>query len=70
MRYQFSEKVSRLDYNNAMDHIEQLKGLLNDNEVICDDRVEKYNVDWTGNYKGQSGVVVLPSSTEAVARVM
>lgn len=32
--------------------------------------LEKYNVDWTGHYRGFSSIVVRPQSTEEVARIL
>ena len=56
----FSENVRRNDqFDNPLDHLEQLRGLLESGEVISDDReVETYNVDWTKNYRGHSPIVL------------
>lgn len=32
--------------------------------------LDKYNIDWTGQYKGHSTVVVRPESTEEVSRIL
>ncbi len=39
----------------------------NDNDS---DSLEKYNVDWTGQYRGFASIVVRPQSTEEVSRIL
>jgi FAD/FMN-containing dehydrogenase len=39
----------------------------NDN---CTGSLEKYNVDWTGHYRGFASIVVRPQSTEEVSRIL
>ncbi len=45
-----------LDENNASDN--------------SDGFLEKYNVDWTGQYRGFASIVVRPQSTEEVSRIL
>ena len=43
----------------------------NDDDDDDDDTsLEKYNVDWTGHYRGSSSIVVRPESTKEVSRIL
>jgi FAD/FMN-containing dehydrogenase len=35
-----------------------------------DTSLEKYNVDWTGHYRGSSSIIVRPESTKEVSRIL
>ena len=42
----------------------------NSNDNCATGSLEKYNVDWTGHYKGFASIVVRPQSTEEVSRIL
>lgn len=50
-----------------------LTTLLDETKESCDGKtgsLEKYNVDWTGHYRGFSSIVVRPKSTDEVSRIL
>jgi D-2-hydroxyglutarate dehydrogenase len=42
----------------------------NNDDDDDDTSLEKYNVDWTGHYRGSSSIVVRPESTKEVSRIL
>ncbi|ORX79838.1 FAD-binding domain-containing protein [Anaeromyces robustus] len=68
------ERYNRL----TKEHVEYFKSILPKDNVICslDDSEEtkkellKYNIDWMKKYRGQSQLVLLPTSTDEVSQCL
>nr|XP_023019728.1 D-2-hydroxyglutarate dehydrogenase, mitochondrial-like [Leptinotarsa decemlineata] len=64
--------VTRGDFNYLQnDHIHFFKSLLGENRVVMDSSdLEKYNVDWYLQVRGNSAIVLKPKSTEEVSKIL
>ena len=65
-----SSMTETKSYQQAIDHLNPIQRLIGNDNVIFDEAdIEKYVVDWTGNYRGGS-LVCLPKSTDQVAALL
>uniref|UniRef100_A0A7S3LNH3 FAD-binding PCMH-type domain-containing protein n=1 Tax=Aplanochytrium stocchinoi TaxID=215587 RepID=A0A7S3LNH3_9STRA len=55
----------------TLSNIKELKELVGEDAVLTDpEEIASYNVDWLGQYKGNSKVVIRPKTTEHVSQVL
>src|SRR5690606_20949649 len=54
----------------AMNHLEELAGLVGADHVLSGADTESYVTDWRGRYHGQALAVVRPGSVQALASVV
>lgn len=65
-----STSTSNNAYTPAISHIQHLKSILGENNVISNDfDMDKYRHDWKRNFFGGS-LVCLPSNTEQISQIM
>lgn len=68
----FRRAFSSNGYSNPVFHVDSLRGLMIDGgKVITDNHaLEAHNLDWMKQYKGNSEVLIQPTSTNEVSKVL
>ena len=68
----FKRQVRLRTYNNlSQDHMNYFKSFMDKNGVITDkDILQQHNIDWTKKYKGNSKLLLQPTTTMQVSKIL